>query len=143
MTDLPFGSILSDDLCVLVVDDDPIQREFSCVYLASAHVTTAASALEGLAMLAARPFHIALIDVDMPGMNGIAMVEQIRATPRHRSMPIMMITGREDIASIDRAYAAGATSFMTKPVNWRLLAHQVKFLIRAHRALQEPADAAA
>lgn len=143
MTDLPFGSILSDDIRVLVVDDDPIQREFSCVYLASAEVTTAASALEGLTILAARSFNIALIDVDMPGMNGIAMVEQIRANPRHRHMPIMMITGREDMVSIDRAYAAGATSFMTKPVNWRLLAHQVKFLIRAHRALQEPADAAA
>ncbi len=138
-----FSFILSDDMNILVVDDDPIQREFSCVYLSAAQVTTAASAEEGLAILSTRRFDIALVDVDMPGMDGLSMVEQLRRDPSKRDMPVMMITGREDMASIDRAYAVGATSFMMKPVNWRLLAHQVKFLMRAHRALNEATDVAA
>jgi hypothetical protein len=42
----------------------------------------------------------------------------------------VVITGREDIRSIDRAYALGATSFVAKPVNWRLLSHQLKYVLR-------------
>jgi DNA-binding response OmpR family regulator len=132
-----FRFVLTDEVSILAVDDDPIQREFSVVYLASetATVTTAGSAEEGLALLAARRFDIALVDVDMPGINGIEMVRRIRANAALSAMPVMVITGREDMASIDAAFDAGATSFMVKPVNWRLLAHQLKFLLRAHRAL--------
>jgi CheY-like chemotaxis protein len=139
----PYGFVLSEGASILVVDDDPIQCEFSCVYLGPATVVTAASAEEGLAILATQRFDIALIDVDMPGMDGLTMVEHLRRDERLRSMPVMMITGREDMASIDRAYAVGATSFMPKPVNWRLLAHQIKFLLRAQRALDGGSDAAA
>jgi DNA-binding response OmpR family regulator len=52
----------------------------------------------------------------------------------------MVVTGREDMVSIDRAYEAGATGFMCKPVNWRLLAHQIKFMIRAHRAIRRAGE---
>jgi DNA-binding response OmpR family regulator len=115
--------VLNQPMNILVVDDDVIQREFSTVYLSEPEVVveTAESALDGLQKLANGHFAAALIDVEMPGMDGIEMV----------------ITGREDMASIDRAYAAGATSFMCKPVNWRLLAYQIRFMIRAHGALNQ------
>jgi DNA-binding response OmpR family regulator len=134
---IPFSYVLCDRLAILAVDDDPIQREFCAVYLATpqAEITTASSAEEGLALLDQARFDVALVDVDMPGMNGIEMVRRIRADRRFDDLPVMVITGREDIVSIDQAYAAGATSFMCKPVNWRLLGHQIRFLIRAHRAL--------
>jgi DNA-binding response OmpR family regulator len=134
---IPFSYVLCDRLAILAVDDDPIQREFCAVYLATpqAEITTAGSAEEGLALLDQARFDVALVDVDMPGMNGIEMVRRIRADRRFDDLPVMVITGREDIVSIDQAYAAGATSFMCKPVNWRLLGHQIRFLIRAHRAL--------
>lgn len=134
---IPFSYVLCDRLAILAVDDDPIQREFCAVYLATpqAEITTAGSAEEGLALLDQTRFDVALVDVDMPGMNGIEMVRRIRADHRFDDLPVMVITGREDIVSIDQAYAAGATSFMCKPVNWRLLGHQIRFLIRAHRAL--------
>jgi DNA-binding response OmpR family regulator len=140
-----FKFIGLDEVVVLAVDDDPIHREFSSVYLGApgTSVVTADSAEGGLALLATRHFDIALIDVDMPGMNGINMVQILRADPRYNDLPIIVITGREDMASIDRAYDAGATSFMCKPVNWRLLSHQVKFLLRAHAAMRhaEASDA--
>lgn len=134
---IPFSYVLCDQLAILAVDDDPIQREFCAVYLSTPHaeITTAGSAEEGLALLDQARFDVALIDVDMPGMNGIEMVRRIRAEKRFDDLPVMVITGREDIISIDQAYAAGATSFMCKPVNWRLLGHQIRFLVRAHRAL--------
>lgn len=137
--EIPFHYVLTDTLSILAVDDDPIQREFCCVYLSTptVEVTTAASAEEGLAHLAQRSFDMALIDVEMPGIDGIEMVKRIRANPNLNRMPVMVVTGREDIAAIDAAYAAGATSFMCKPVNWRLLSHQIRFLVRAHRCLTE------
>jgi CheY-like chemotaxis protein len=134
---IPFTYVLNDRLSILAVDDDPIQREFCAVYLAGpqADVTTAGSAEEGLALLETTAFDVALVDVDMPGINGIEMVRRLRADRRFDDLPVMVITGREDILSIDEAYAAGATSFMCKPVNWRLLGHQIRFMVRAHRAL--------
>lgn len=133
-----FDFILTDTR-ILAVDDDPIQREFCSVYLTtpSASVVGADSAAAALALLERENFDIALIDVDMPGMNGIELVRLLRADSRFDTMPLMVITGREDVVSIDLAYAAGATAFMCKPVNWRLLSHQVKFLLRAHKALRQ------
>jgi CheY-like chemotaxis protein len=133
--------VIAEKLTVLAVDDDPIQREFCSVYLTTptAEVVTAESAEEGLALLDGRPFDMALIDIEMPGMDGVEMVRRMRADPRFAHLPIMVITGHEDVSSIDRAYEAGATAFMAKPVNWRLLAYQVRFLIRAQKAICERA----
>lgn len=137
-----FEWVLTEDMDVLAVDDDPIQREFCSVYLSTpdVRVETADCAETGLARLDERDWAALLVDVDMPGMDGIEMVRLIRADPRRDRLPIMVITGREDMVSIDRAYAAGATAFMCKPVNWRLLAHQIKFMVRAHRALIRERD---
>jgi DNA-binding response OmpR family regulator len=135
---IPFNFVIGDEMNILAVDDDPIQREFCTVYLSTptAGVTTAESAEAGLALLETQHFDMALIDVEMPRMNGIDMVRKLRAEARFDDMPIMVVTGREDMVSIDLAYEAGATAFMCKPVNWRLLSHQVKFLMRAHAALR-------
>jgi len=132
-----FRFVLDEAVSLLVIDDDPIQREFSQVYLASpvAEVHTVESAEEALSALEAQRFDIALVDVDLDGMDGISLVRQLRADHRFDDMAIMVITGREDMASIDAAFDAGATSFAVKPMNWRLLSHQIKFLLRAHRAL--------
>ena len=135
----PFDFVLNEPLQILAVDDDPIQREFCKVYLSTptACITAVACAEDGLELLEKQRFDMALIDVDMPGMNGIEMVHRLRSDARFDDLPVMMITGREDINSIDLAYEAGATAFMCKPVNWRLLSHQVKFFLRAHRAIRQ------
>jgi DNA-binding response OmpR family regulator len=52
-------------------------------------------------------------------------------------MPVMMLTGHEDIASVDRAYGLGANSFVTKPVNWRLLSYHIRYVLRNSRMEQE------
>lgn len=127
-----FNYVLDADLRILVVDDDPIQREFASVYIATptAEVATAASGKEALAMLAGGAFDIMLVDFDMPGMNGLELIEKLRKDPDLASLPIIMITGHDDILTIDAAFRAGATSFVTKPVNWRLLSYQIKFVLK-------------
>lgn len=130
-----FTYVLDEGVRILAVDDDPIQLEFSRVYLATptASVETAPDAEHGLARLATETFDLALIDLDMPGMGGLEMIRRMRADAALRRLPIVVVTGREDMASIDLAYRAGATSFVTKPVNWRLLSYQLRYVLRAHR----------
>ena len=119
---------------ILVVDDDPILREFSCVYLTSPTVTveTAECGEAGLARLKSEPFDFLLCDINMPGCSGFDVICEVRRDPKIQHLPIIIITSNEDIVSIDQAYEAGATSFVTKPINWRLLAYQIRFAYRAN-----------
>lgn len=128
-----FTYVLDDEARILVTDDDPILREFARVHLTtpSASVEVAESAEDGLAHLERSAFDIALIDLEMPGMGGLEMIRRLRADPRHRDLPIVVVTGRDDMGSIDLAYEAGATSFVTKPVNWRLMSYQLRYVLRA------------
>lgn len=121
---------------ILVVDDDPILLEFASVYLTTpmSEVVSALDASTALDLLRREQFDVALVDIDMPGMDGFELVECIRGQEKLRDLPIVMITGREDVVSIDRAYSVGATSFVTKPVNWRQLSHQLRYVIRASRS---------
>jgi len=140
--------VFDEQTRILVVDDDTIMREFASVYLTTpmSTVALAPDASTALDLLAREQFDIALIDIDMPGMDGFELIECIRGQEKLRNLPIVMVTGREDIVSIDRAYAVGATSFVTKPVNWRQLSHQLRYVIRASRqqsAAALPQDASA
>ncbi|MDQ6866866.1 MAG: response regulator [Pseudomonadota bacterium] len=133
----PFAFVLNDDTRILAVDDDPIMREFASVYLSThmASVETAATAEVGLRKLERGDFDIALVDLEMPGMGGMEMIRHIRADRRLCGLPVVVVTGHDDIISIDRSYEAGATSFVTKPINWRLLSYQIRYVLRAQRVL--------
>jgi DNA-binding response OmpR family regulator len=138
MSDTPqkWWYVFDEPTRILVVDDDPILREFASVYLTTpmSEVVSVADAAAALDLLSREAFDIAMIDIEMPGMNGFELVERIRAQDRLRALPIVIVTGREDIVSIDRAYNVGATSFATKPVNWRQLSHQLRYVMRASRS---------
>jgi CheY-like chemotaxis protein len=134
--DRTFTYVLDDEARILVTDDDPILREFARVHLTTptASVEVAESAEEGLSCLGTGQFDIALVDLEMPGMGGLEMIKRLRADPVHCDLPIVVVTGRDDMSSIDLAYEAGATSFVTKPVNWRLMSYQLRYVLRAQRA---------
>ncbi|MDB5471447.1 MAG: response regulator receiver protein [Caulobacter sp.] len=122
------------DLRLLFVDDDPILREFASVHLASEHMRleTAADGAEGLAAIAADRPDLVLLDLDMPNVDGFEVLRRLRADPATEHLPVIVVTGREDTAAIDRAFDAGATSFIAKPINWRLLNYQVRYVHRTH-----------
>ena len=121
-----------DVMRILFVDDDPILREFACVNLASeiATIDTAPDGEAALASIRARRPDIVLLDIEMPLLDGIGVLNVLRADPRTRQLPVIVVTGREDIEAVDRAFEAGATSFVVKPLNWRLLSHQVRYVHR-------------
>src|SRR5262245_15834356 len=131
--------VLNEPTRLLVAYDDPILREFAIVHLSSptATVDTAPDGATAVAMLMSNPYDIALLDISMPDADGFSVLEKIRAEPRLRHMPVMMLTGHEDIASIDHAFSLGANSFATKPVNWRLLSYHIRCVLRASRVERE------
>ena len=127
--------VLMDTVRILVVDDDPIHCEFARVYLSTptASVETAQNGAEAMQMLRAGRFDLVVVDLEMPVMNGFQVIRAIRDDPTLRHLPVVIVTGLEDMDSIDHAYDEGATSFVTKPVNWRLLSYQLRYVLRAQK----------
>jgi diguanylate cyclase (GGDEF)-like protein len=124
-------------LRVLVADDDAILREIAAATLKGAGfaVQTVASGDAAVAACALRMPDIALLDVEMQGGNGYQACTNIRALPGGADLPIVMVTGSDDAASIDRAYEAGATDFVVKPINWPLLVHRIRYVLRGARTI--------
>ncbi|MGH8298860.1 MAG: putative bifunctional diguanylate cyclase/phosphodiesterase [Steroidobacteraceae bacterium] len=73
---------------------------------------------------------IVLLDVEMPGMDGFAVCRRLRGDPRFTTTPIVMVTGHEDSTAITLAFDAGATDFISKPVNWALLPRRLEYILR-------------
>jgi signal transduction histidine kinase len=72
-----------------------------------------------------------VVDVMMPGMDGFEFCSQLRSIPGGQTIPVLVTTSLEDTASIDRAYAVGATGFATKPLNWTIEVHRLRYMLRA------------
>ena len=123
---------------VLIVDDDPLLRSMAAQTLVHAgfDVSEAESGEAGLARIAEGRFDLILLDVMMPGLDGYEVCKRIRAMSKGAAVPILMLTGLNDTASIELAYSQGATDFITKPINWTLLSHKVRYALRASTAAE-------
>ena len=120
---------------ILLVDDDDTERFIHRQALEPAgfeiiEATDGATALEAFAQ--AMP-DIVVLDVMMPQMDGYSVCRAIRSMPGGRDIPILMATGLEDVESIERAYRAGATDFITKPISRPVLPYRIRYMLRAYR----------
>ncbi|MCH7866070.1 MAG: EAL domain-containing protein [Myxococcales bacterium] len=124
---------------VLVVDDDPVIRLLACQSLSAMGMTPAEAenGQDALAILENTPLSLVILDVELPGRNGLEICAEMRALAAGREIPILIITGREDSEVIERAFEVGATDFIGKPIDWQLLQHRVRFLMRAQGAISE------
>jgi phosphoserine phosphatase RsbU/P len=125
---------------ILLVDDSADARDITEAMLVSAHfrdVVTAASAWEAFKLLdlgqsasEAPSIDIILLDVVMPEIDGIEACARIRKDDRYCDIPIIMVTSLEDMESLSNAFAAGATDYVTKPVN------RIELIARVRTALK-------
>jgi len=117
----------------LVVDDDLSQRMLESAALEKAGFTVrlAEDGEQAIAVLDKFRPHLILMDVDMPGIDGYEACRDVRSRRAFRDTPIIMVTGHEDSESIDMAYQSGATDFISKPINFSLLGHRVRYILRA------------
>lgn len=124
---------------ILVVDDDPAMRLLvrAALEKESFRVEEAQDGAEALSLLTMAKPDLILLDVMMPGMDGFAVCEAVGHLPGHEQTPVCMMTSLDDTESIHRGYHAGATDFITKPINWLLLGYRVRYILRARAALDD------
>lgn len=124
---------------VLVVDDDETMRLLAVEALAGSEfdVLEASDGEQGLAIFEAERPDLVILDVMMPGKSGFEVCGEIRRHPAGTHVPVLMATGLEDLAAIDQAYDAGATDFLNKPLNVRLLRYRLLYVWRNHCNLME------
>jgi diguanylate cyclase (GGDEF)-like protein len=130
---------MNNKTTVLVVDDDAGGRRLTRATLNKAgfHVVEAANGELALAALAQQMPDMVLLDVSMPVMDGFTACERLRSMPGGAAVPVVMMTGLDDTASIERAFEVGATDFITKPINWTVLPHRVRYMLRASAAIAD------
>ena len=115
---------------ILVADDDPT----ACLLMQAAlgnqgfKVTTVDNGHAALAAFSAQPFAMALLDIEMPGLDGYLVCNELRRL-YGKSLPIVLITGHDDRQAIEAGFAAGASDFISKPINWSTLAQRLRPLL--------------
>jgi diguanylate cyclase (GGDEF)-like protein len=124
---------------IMVVDDDDAVRLMARETLEHSGyaVWDSRSGIQALAVFEEKCPDIVLLDVVMPGVDGFTVCSAIRHTASGKDTPILMMTGLEDLESIDCAYEAGATDFITKPINWHILRYRVNYMLRASGAMEQ------
>ena len=124
---------------ILLVDDDPLARGLAREALEALDyvVEDVGSGVDAVSTFLSLKPHLVVMDVLMPGMDGFAACQVLRALPGGQHTPILMMTGLEDSECIERAYEAGATDFISKPIIGTVLKHRVRYLLRASRAIRD------
>ncbi len=124
---------------VLLVDDDEVTLMLTAVALSERgfEIVEANSGEQALRMLADWTPDIMVLDAVMPGLDGFATCQALRGLSGFENMPVLMLTGLDDEASITRAYQVGATDFFVKSNQWSLLSGRLRYLLRSSRTRLE------
>ena len=128
-----------NEASILIVDDDPVVRALMRASLEGDGfgVIEAVDGVDACQRCAARRPDLLVVDVVMPRMDGFALCREIRRNPDWSYLPILMATGLDDVDSITKAFEAGATDFIGKPIQWVILNHRVRYMLRASNAFNE------
>ncbi|HEY8709046.1 MAG TPA: diguanylate cyclase, partial [Burkholderiaceae bacterium] len=136
---LPTDDDLPEQPKVLLVDDDEVNLLLTSLALRERGfaITEATSGERALEVLTGWLPDVVVLDALMPGLDGFQTCRALRALPGFESLPVLMLTGLDDDASITRAYEAGATDFFVKSTQWSLLGGRLRYLLRSARTRAE------
>jgi len=103
--------------CIVVADDDPTVVRLVKMRLGRAQFTVVAASdsEQALAMVHDKEPVAVILDVQMPGGGGLAVLSKLKADPRTSSLPVMMLTGERNAETVLQAMDAGADDYMVKP----------------------------
>ena len=137
------GASMDRDHLILIAEDDEASRVLMMKSLEKMGFKSVAVENGEEALNAFRKIHpaIVLLDLMMPVMDGIECCRRIRADGGFgEEVPIVMITGMQDLDMANASYDAGATDFITKPINWIVLQHRIRYIFRAYQNLKKLRD---
>ncbi len=125
---------------VLVADDKESSREFVRTVLehAGCVVEEAIDGREALAKVRENPPDLVVLDLHMPGLDGFAVMEELRQDARYRSLPVVALTASAMQGDRERALAAGFVDYMTKPISLSVLRNRVLGLLADKGVTDEP-----
>jgi len=119
---------------ILIVDDSPTIRRMVTASLRTLQSTTfqeAGDGLEAIENLAGGPADLMILDLNMPGMHGLDVLQFVQAHEKYRRMPVIVLTTKYDADSRTAALAGGAAHYMTKPFEPATLFAEVSRLLDA------------
>lgn len=123
---------------VLIIDDDAAFALLAGETLQQGgfDVEVASNSRDAITAFETTRPDVVLLDVELPGSNGFDLCATLRTLSPGFEVPIVMVTGHDDTTSIERAYEAGATDFIHKPVLWPTLPPRIGFILRAQDNLR-------
>jgi two-component system, cell cycle response regulator DivK len=112
---------------ILVVDDNPTNSKLVSTILkfAGYRISTAEDADSALKIIAAIPLDLILMDLALPGMDGLTLTKKLKAHEKTRHIPIIALTAFAMKGDENKAYAAGCDGYIAKPINTRTFPQQV------------------
>ena len=115
---------------VLIIDDSRTMRNYLSAIVREFHfdIEQAQDGQDALDCLAGGDFDLALVDWDMPRMNGISFVQAVRSEPRFDPMKLMMLTSHSSMDAVCEALNTGADDYLMKPVTAAMLSEKLKLL---------------
>ena len=121
----------ADRPTVLIADDDTFSRAMAVSKVAALDVNLleAENGEKAMSILQDTKVDLAIIDLEMPVVDGFMLLGCIRGHPRLKHIPVVVLTGREDREAMAQALSAGATSFLHKPLNWTAFGEHIRHLI--------------
>jgi diguanylate cyclase (GGDEF)-like protein len=121
---------------LLVVDDEPLNRDVLQRRLARAgyRVVTADSGASALEVVAAQRVDLVLLDVMMPGIDGIETLRRLRRSRALSELPVIMVTAKDSTEDVVEALEAGANDYITKPVDFAVAQARIRTQLTARRA---------
>ena len=124
---------------ILIADDNTQNRELLEAYLADEghEILMAADGRQTVDVATERQPDLILLDIMMPKLSGYEVCEKLKADARTKNIPILMVTALRDMADIEKAVAAGADDFLSKPVHRIELKTRVKSLLRVRHLTSE------
>lgn len=113
---------------VLIVDDEPMARTLLRLMLVRAgfEVLEAENGFEALDKVKQKQPELVLLDVMMPGIDGFSVCEALRKDPLTVDLPIIMLSAKTDLESVNRGLRLGANKYLTKPISTEELTRQVR-----------------
>lgn len=124
---------------ILVAEDDADHGAMLAMLLKDfgAEVTLVPDGEAALREAGRHTWDLVVLDVEMPRLDGLEACRRLRELPFAAHLPVLMITGYTDAQTVDRAFAAGASDFLPKPIHMDLLRSRVKNLISLARLTRE------
>jgi diguanylate cyclase (GGDEF)-like protein/PAS domain S-box-containing protein len=120
---------------VLLIDDDQTLHLWAHRNLSETEftLTSCFGGKEGIDAFIEYTPTVVIIDIEMPDIDGFATCAAIRNLPNGKNIPVVMMTVTEDAEKIAQAYTSGATDFVVKPINWKVLTQRLRYMVKASR----------